>query len=75
MMTHVQKSIIAGIVSGARATLKEPTRPETPGGMQWHLFSGTDYTDRPGSAYKIGSMADQAAEEFTTIASTVIPVV
>ena len=51
-------------MSGARATLSNPTRPETPGNLPWHLFSENDYTDRPQSSYKISSLTEQAAEEF-----------
>lgn len=71
MAATLQKSIIANIVSGARATLHEPTRPETPGDLPRHLFSGNDYSERPSSAYKMGSVTDSAAEEFTTFASTI----
>jgi hypothetical protein len=65
MQLHVQKSIISNIISGARATLNEPSRPFTPADLPRHLFSGNDYSERPGSAYKIGQVANDAIETFT----------
>ena len=65
MMIHLQKSIIASTISGARATLNEPSRPFTPADLPRHLFSGNDYSERPGSAYKIGQVAKDAIENFT----------
>ena len=53
MMSTVQNSIIASIVSGARASLHDNLRPVTPGDLPRHLFSGDDYTNRPGSSYKM----------------------
>ena len=65
MQSHLQKSIIKSIVSGARATLNEPSRPFTPADLDRHLFSGNDYSERPGSAYKVGQVANDAIENFT----------
>lgn len=65
MALHLQKSIIASTISGARATLNEPSRPFTPADLPRHLFSGNDYSERPGSAYKIGQVANDAIENFT----------
>jgi hypothetical protein len=73
MMSQLQKSQIASIVSGARASLQEPSRPYTPGDLGRHLFSGDDYQNRPGSSYKMKSVVGQANEEFirdVTSAST-----
>lgn len=65
MMPSTQKNIIKSIISGARATLNEPTRPETPADGPRKLFEGSDYNERPGSAYKIGDVADSAIDNFT----------
>jgi hypothetical protein len=65
MQLHLQKSIIASTLSGARATLNEPSRPFTPADLPRHLFSGNDYSERPGSAYKVGQIASDALENFT----------
>lgn len=65
MQLHLQKSIIASTISGARATLNEPSRPFTPADLPRHLFSGNDYSERPGSAYKVGQVATDALENFT----------
>lgn len=65
MQLHLQKSIIASTISGARATLNEPSRPFTPADLPRHLFSGNDYSERPGSAYKVGQVASDAIENFT----------
>lgn len=65
MQLHLQKSIIASTISGARATLNEPSRPFTPADLPRHLFSGNDYSERPGSAYKVGQVANDAIETFT----------
>ena len=56
MMSAVQKSLIAETIHGARASLHEPSRPFTPGDLPRHLFQGDDYTNRPGSSYKINSV-------------------
>lgn len=63
-MSSVQKSIIASIVQGARASLHDNLRPETPGNLPRHLFSGDDYSNRPGSSYKMKNIVGQAADEF-----------
>ena len=71
MMSTVQKSIIASIVSGARASLHDNLRPVTPGDLPRHLFSGDDYTNRPGSSYKMKNVVGQAIDEFNSaIANT-----
>lgn len=71
MMSTVQKSIIASIVQGARASLHDNLRPVTPGDLPRHLFSGDDYTNRPGSSYKMKSVVGQAIDEFNSaIANT-----
>lgn len=64
MMSAVQKSLIAETLYGARASLHEPSRPFTPGDLPRHLFQGDDYTNRPGSSYKISNAVTQAADEF-----------
>jgi hypothetical protein len=53
MQAQLQKSLIASIVQGARASLNEPARPYTPGDLPRHLFAGNDYTNRPGSSYNL----------------------
>lgn len=73
MMSTLQKSHIASIVSGARASLQEPSRPFTPGDLGRHLFQTDEYSNRPGSSYKMKSVVGQANEEFirdVTSAST-----
>lgn len=67
MMSSIQKSLIAETISGARkvASLNEPSRPFTPGDLPRHLFQGDDYSNRPGSSYKINNVVTQAADEFT----------
>jgi hypothetical protein len=37
--------------------------------MPRHLFSGDDYTNRPGSSYKMKNIVGQAMEEFTSAIS------
>ena len=64
MLSTQQKMQIASIVQGARASLQEPSRPFTPGDMPRHLFSGDDYSNRPGSSYKMKTVVGQAIEEF-----------
>lgn len=53
MLSTVNKSHIANVVKGARASLHDNMRPVTPGDLPRHLFSGDDYTNRPGSSYKM----------------------
>lgn len=67
MSAKLQDSHISQILKGARATLEEPTRPETPGDLPRHLFVGNDYADRPGSAIKTGSIAETAQQEFSNL--------
>lgn len=73
MMSALQKSLIAETLQGARAhvvkvggkaSLHEPSRPFTPGDMARHLFHGNDYSNRPGSSYKMNNVLNQAADEF-----------
>lgn len=72
MMSALQNSLIAETLQGARAqigsngkaSLHEPSRPFTPGDMPRHLFHGNDYSNRPGSSYKMNSVLGQAADEF-----------
>ena len=60
--TALQKSLIAETLSAARAnvggkaSLNEPSRPFTPGDMPRHLFYGNDYSNRPGSSYKMSNI-------------------
>jgi hypothetical protein len=64
MMSALQKSLIAETLSGARAhvgvggkaSLHEPSRPFTPGDMPRHLLYGNDYSNRPGSSYKMNNV-------------------
>ena len=65
MMSALQKSLIAETLSGARAqvgvsggkaSLHEPSRPFTPGDMPRHLLYGNDYSNRPGSSYKMSNV-------------------
>jgi hypothetical protein len=44
--------------------MHEPSRPFTPGDLPRHLFQGDDYSNRPGSSYKVSGAATQAATEF-----------
>lgn len=72
MWSALQKSHIAETLHGARAqvgahgkaSLHEPSRPFTPGDMPRHLFHGNDYSNRPGSSYKMNNVIGQAADEF-----------
>ena len=71
MSSALQKSLIAETLSSARAhvgggkaSLHEPSRPFTPGDMPRHLFHGNDYSNRPGSSYKMNNVLGQAADEF-----------
>lgn len=69
LQSTVLKSNIASTILGARqdmgkASLMEPSRPFTPGNLGRHLFSGDDYSNRPGSSYKIKSIIGQASEDF-----------
>ena len=64
MMSAVQKSLIAETIQGARASLHEPSRPFTPGDLPRHLFQGDDYSNRPGSSYKMNNVVGQAVDEF-----------
>lgn len=52
---------------GGKASLHEPSRPFTPGDMPRHLFYGNDYSNRPGSSYKMSNVIGQAADEFASI--------
>ena len=52
---------------GGKASLNEPSRPFTPGDLPRHLFHGNDYTNRPGSSYKITNEVNQAADEFASM--------
>ena len=56
MMSALQRSLIAETIHGARASLHEPSRPFTPGDLPRHLFHGDDYSNRPGSSYKMNSV-------------------
>ena len=56
MMSALQRSLIAETIQGARASLHEPSRPFTPGDLPRHLFHGDDYSNRPGSSYKMNSV-------------------
>jgi len=75
IMNTLQRSLIAETLQGARAhvgvkgdkgkaSLNEPSRPFTPGDIPRHLIYGNDYSNRPGSSYKINNVIDQAAYEF-----------
>lgn len=70
MYAALQKSHIAETLSGARASiggkasLHEPSRPFTPGDIPRHLLHGNDYSNRPGSSYKMNNVLGQAADEF-----------
>ena len=70
MMSALQRSLIAETLHGARAqvgvrgqkaSLNEPSRPFTPGDMPRHLFHGNDYSNRPGSSYKMNNVHGEAA--------------
>lgn len=54
--SHLEKSIISNILSEARASLKEPSRPFTPAEVQRSLFVTPD---RPPSAYSIKSLTKE----------------
>ena len=77
-MAALQKSLIAETLQGARAhvgasggkaSLNEPSRPFTPGDMPRHLLYGNDYTNRPGSSYKINNVIGQATDEFANFSA------
>ena len=71
----LQKSLIAETLQGARAmkaSLHEPSRPFTPGDMPRHLLYGNDYSNRPGSSYKMNNVIGQAAEEFGSMGGTAV---
>jgi hypothetical protein len=53
---HLDKNIISNIIQTARASLKEPSRPFTPGESQRTLFSSSDVT-RPPSSYSIRNLS------------------
>ena len=55
---HLDKSTISNIIQTARASLKEPSRPFTPGDTQRALFSTSDST-RPPSAYSIKTLSKE----------------
>lgn len=55
---HLDKSIISSIISTARASIKEPSRPFTPGDSQRTLFSTSDLA-RPPSSYSIKTFAKE----------------
>ena len=44
--------------------MHEPSRPFTPGDLPRHLFQGDDYSNRPGSSYKMNNVVGQAVDEF-----------
>ena len=54
---------------GGKASLHEPSRPFTPGDMPRHLFHGNDYSNRPGSSYKMNNVLGQAADEFANFSA------
>ena len=53
---HLDKNVISNIIQTARASLKEPSRPFTPGDTQRMLFPSSDQS-RPPSAYSIKSFS------------------
>ena len=53
-----------------KASLHEPSRPFTPGDMPRHLLYGNDYSNRPGSSYKMNNVIGQAADEFASMGGT-----
>ena len=55
-----------------KASLHEPSRPFTPGDMPRHLLYGNDYSNRPGSSYKINNVIGQAADEFASMGGTAV---
>ena len=75
MMSALQKSLIAETLQGARASvgnkasLHSPSRPFTPGDMPRHLFHGNDYSNRPGSSYKMNNVLGAAADEFANFSA------
>jgi len=61
------KSLISQTLQNARASLKEPKRPDTPSQIQEsrHLFNSGEYTgNRPGSAYNVESLVSQAFDDL-----------
>lgn len=46
--------------------MNEPSRPFTPGDMPRHLLYGNDYSNRPGSSYKMNNVINQVADEFAS---------
>ena len=79
-MSALQRSLIAetlhgaraqvGVKPGQKASLNEPSRPFTPGDMPRHLFHGNDYSNRPGSSYKMNNVLGQAADEFVSMSAS-----
>ena len=55
---HLEKSVISNIRLNARASLKEPSRPFTPGESQRTLFSNSD-SNRPPSSYSINNLCKE----------------
>ena len=55
-----------------KASLHEPSRPFTPGDMPRHLLYGNDYSNRPGSSYKMNNVVGQAADEFASMGGTAV---
>ncbi|OMJ80955.1 hypothetical protein SteCoe_18661 [Stentor coeruleus] len=55
---HLDKNIISSIISTARASVKEPSRPFTPSDSQRTLFSNSDLA-RPPSSYSIKTFAKE----------------
>lgn len=55
---HLEKNVISNILSTARASLKEPSRPFTPGDTQRTLFPSSDLS-RPPSAYSIRTFSKE----------------
>ena len=53
---HLEKNIISNIIQTARASLKEPSRPFTPGDNARTLFLNSEVT-RPTSSYSIKSFS------------------
>jgi hypothetical protein len=67
MQQQLQKSLIASIVSGARATVNgELSRPFTPGDMPRQLLKGDDYSIRPPSSYNMKGVMGEAMREFNS---------
>jgi hypothetical protein len=59
-------------MGGGKASLHEPSRPFTPGDMPRHLLYGNDYSNRPGSSYKMNSVIGQAQDEFASMGGTAV---